>query len=132
MGVHAGRRGGGRWAPPTPQATANASFVLDLGCEHTRESADGRERPARRLGTGALSRNRRVGIELGKGRGLAEILASTRMVAEGVGTAAALLTLAREYAIELPITEQVNAILHHGKPPREAIATIMEHPQKHE
>ncbi|HEY8716021.1 MAG TPA: NAD(P)H-dependent glycerol-3-phosphate dehydrogenase, partial [Candidatus Acidoferrum sp.] len=82
--------------------------------------------------TGALSRNRRVGIELGQGRALAEILASTRMVAEGVGTAAALLTLAREYAIELPITEQVNAILHHGKPPREAIATIMERPQKHE
>jgi glycerol-3-phosphate dehydrogenase (NAD(P)+) len=82
--------------------------------------------------TGALSRNRRVGIELGQGRALAEILASTRMVAEGVGTASALLTLARENAIELPITEQVDAILHHGKSPREAIATIMERPQKHE
>jgi glycerol-3-phosphate dehydrogenase (NAD(P)+) len=82
--------------------------------------------------TGALSRNRRVGIELGKGRGLEEILASTRMVAEGVGTAAALLTLARENGIELPIIEQVDAILHHRKSPREAIATIMERPQKHE
>lgn len=82
--------------------------------------------------TGALSRNRRVGIELGRGRELGEILASTRMVAEGVGTASALLTLARENGIELPITEQVDAILHHGKAPREAIASIMERPQKHE
>lgn len=82
--------------------------------------------------TGALSRNRRVGIELGRGRELEEILASTRMVAEGVGTARALLTLARENGIELPITEQVDAILHHGKAPRDAIASIMERPQRHE
>ena len=45
--------------------------------------------------TGALSRNRSVGIELGKGRELGEILGSTRMVAEGVGSAAATLELAR-------------------------------------
>jgi glycerol-3-phosphate dehydrogenase (NAD(P)+) len=81
---------------------------------------------------GALSRNRQVGIELGKGRALAEILASTRMVAEGVGTTAALLALAREAKVELPITEQVAAILHHGKAPREAIRDIMERPQRRE
>ena len=82
--------------------------------------------------TGALSRNRQVGIELGKGRALAEILAGMRMIAEGVGTAAALLALAREAKVELPITEQVAAILHEGKAPREAIRDIMERPQRRE
>lgn len=82
--------------------------------------------------TGALSRNRQVGIELGKGRPLAEILGGMRMVAEGVGTTAALLALAAEAKVELPITEQVAAILHAGKPPRAAIRDIMERPQKRE
>jgi glycerol-3-phosphate dehydrogenase (NAD(P)+) len=82
--------------------------------------------------TGALSRNRRVGIELGKGRPLGEILAGMRMVAEGVGTTAALLALARDASIELPITEQVDAILNHGKSPREAIHDIMERPLRRE
>jgi glycerol-3-phosphate dehydrogenase (NAD(P)+) len=82
--------------------------------------------------TGSLSRNRQVGIELGKGRALPEILAGMRMVAEGVGTAGALLSLAREARIELPITEQVDAILHQGKAPREAIRDIMDRPQKPE
>jgi glycerol-3-phosphate dehydrogenase (NAD(P)+) len=82
--------------------------------------------------TGALSRNRQLGIELGKGRALAEILASTRMVAEGVGTAGALLALAGDHHIELPITAQVEAILHRGKSPREAMLEIMERPQKRE
>ncbi len=82
--------------------------------------------------TGALSRNRQVGIELGRGRALTEILAGMRMVAEGVGTTAALLALAREAKVELPITEQVAAILHHGKAPREAIRDIMERPQRRE
>jgi len=82
--------------------------------------------------TGALSRNRQVGIELGKGRTLTEILAGMRMIAEGVGTTAALVSLAREAKVELPITEQVAAILHQGKPPREAIRDIMERPQRPE
>ena len=82
--------------------------------------------------TGALSRNRQVGIELGKGRSLSEILAGMRMVAEGVGTTAALLDLARETGVELPITEQVAAILHRGKSPREAIRDIMDRPQRRE
>jgi glycerol-3-phosphate dehydrogenase (NAD(P)+) len=82
--------------------------------------------------TGALSRNRQVGIELGKGRALNEILAGMRMVAEGVGTTAALLALAREAKVELPITHQVAAILHERKPPREAIRDIMERPQRPE
>ena len=82
--------------------------------------------------TGSLSRNRQLGIELGKGRSLPEIIASMRMVAEGVGTAGALMALASEHRIELPITAQVNSILHRGKPPREAMEEIMGRPQKRE
>jgi len=83
--------------------------------------------------TGSLSRNRHVGIELGKGRSLAEILEGmTKMVAEGVGTAGALLALARESGIELPIAEQVEAILHQGRAPRDAIRSIMERPLRRE
>ncbi len=81
---------------------------------------------------GALSRNRHVGFELGKGRSLDEILADMSSVAEGVGTATALLALGQEYRIELPITEQVNAILRQWKSPTEAIRDIMERPLKPE
>jgi glycerol-3-phosphate dehydrogenase (NAD(P)+) len=82
--------------------------------------------------TGSLSRNRFVGIELGTGRTLSEILANMRMVAEGVNTAGPLLALAREHRIEMPITEQVDAILHVGKAPKDAIRDIMERPLKRE
>lgn len=82
--------------------------------------------------TGSLSRNRHVGVELGKGRRLADILAEMKMVAEGVGTAGALLALAREAGVELPITEQVSAILHEGKPPQSAIRSIMDRPLRRE
>jgi glycerol-3-phosphate dehydrogenase (NAD(P)+) len=81
---------------------------------------------------GAQSRNRRVGFQLGQGRSLPEILAGMTMVAEGVGTSAALLALAKESRIELPITEQVHSILHLGNSPREAIRAIMERPLKRE
>jgi glycerol-3-phosphate dehydrogenase (NAD(P)+) len=82
--------------------------------------------------TGTLSRNRRVGYELGQGRSLDEILSGMNMVAEGVGTTAALLALAREHHIDLPITEQVHSILHHDNSPRDAIRAIMERPLKRE
>jgi glycerol-3-phosphate dehydrogenase (NAD(P)+) len=82
--------------------------------------------------TGTLSRNRHVGVELGKGCTLAEILQGMKAVAEGVGTAPALLALAVEAHVELPITEQVNAILNQGKPPRDAMRSIMERPLKRE
>lgn len=81
---------------------------------------------------GALSRNRHVGFELGRGRSLPEILADMNMVAEGVGTCEALLGLARHRHIELPITEQVHSILHLGNSPRDAIRAIMERPLKRE
>jgi len=81
---------------------------------------------------GTQSRNRRVGFELGQGRSLQQILAAMTMVAEGVGTTAALLALANENHIELPITQQVHSILHLGNSPREAIRAIMERPLKRE
>jgi glycerol-3-phosphate dehydrogenase (NAD(P)+) len=81
---------------------------------------------------GALSRNRLVGVQLGKGRALPEILAGMCMIAEGVGTTAPLLGLARQHDIVLPITEQVDAILHHNLAPRHAIREIMDRPQTSE
>jgi glycerol-3-phosphate dehydrogenase (NAD(P)+) len=81
---------------------------------------------------GALSRNRRVGFELGQGRSLPDILAGMKMVAEGVGTTSALLALARDNRIDLPITQQVHSILHLGNAPRDAIRSIMERPLRPE
>lgn len=82
--------------------------------------------------TGNLSRNRAVGVELGKGRRLAEILGGMRMVAEGVGTTAATLELARRHAIEMPITEQMHAVLDQGREPRDAMRELMERRLKQE
>jgi glycerol-3-phosphate dehydrogenase (NAD(P)+) len=82
--------------------------------------------------TGELSRNRSVGIELGKGRGLGEILGSTRRVAEGVGSAAAALELAHRSQIEMPITEQVHAVLTAGRVTKDAIRELMERRLKQE
>lgn len=82
--------------------------------------------------TGTLSRNRYVGMELGRGRTLNEILGNMKMVAEGVGTTAALLTLAQENHVELPIAVQVGAILAGVSSPAEAIRNIMDRPQKSE
>lgn len=83
--------------------------------------------------TGELSRNRRVGIELGKGRRLGDILKGMGgKVAEGVLTTRAALGLANERGIEMPITAQVDAILHRGKSPREAVAELMRRPGRDE
>jgi len=76
--------------------------------------------------TGGLSRNRSVGVELGRGRKLPEVLAGMHgMVAEGIFTTTAAVGLARARSVEMPITEQMHAILHQGKPPREAIHELM-------
>jgi glycerol-3-phosphate dehydrogenase (NAD(P)+) len=76
--------------------------------------------------TGGLSRNRSVGVELGRGRGLAEIISNMHgAVAEGVVTTTAAVGLARAHGVEMPIAEQMQAILHEGKAPREAIRELM-------
>ena len=70
-------------------------------------------------------RNRRLGVELGQGRALAEVLASTEMVIEGVETTRSALALARRANVEMPILEQVHAILFDGKTPRAALTELM-------
>jgi len=83
--------------------------------------------------TGDLSRNRSVGVELGKGRKLPDIVASMHgMVAEGVLTTTAAVGMARKLNVEMPITEQVHAILQEGKPPRDAIRELMTRPATNE
>jgi len=76
--------------------------------------------------TGGLSRNRSVGVELGRGKVLPEIIAGMHgMVAEGVFTTSAAVGLALARGVEMPITEQMHAILHQGKSPKEAIQQLM-------
>ena len=82
--------------------------------------------------TGDLSRNRRVGIELGRGRSISEVLADLHMVAEGVRTTGAALELGARHGIELPITAQMAAVLDGRKTPREAVEALMVRPQKQE
>jgi glycerol-3-phosphate dehydrogenase (NAD(P)+) len=71
------------------------------------------------------SRNHYMGEELARGRSLAEIQASMRMVAEGVPTTIAALRLARRYTVEMPITEQMYQVLFEGKDPRRAVIDLM-------
>ncbi len=82
--------------------------------------------------TGPLSRNRSLGVELGKGRTLEEVMARRLSVAEGVGTARAAVALAAKVGVELPIASQVHGVLFEGKPPRQAIGELMERALKSE
>ena len=78
------------------------------------------------------SRNRFVGEEIGKGRKLRDVLKDMVMVAEGVYTAKAALTLSERHAVEMPITEQVNAVLFEEKDPTAAIQELMSRKRKAE
>jgi glycerol-3-phosphate dehydrogenase (NAD(P)+) len=82
--------------------------------------------------TGALSRNRSLGVALAQGQSLAEYTAAHRSVAEGVNTARGALALARKLGTELPICAQVAAILFEGKPPTQAVGDLMERTLKSE
>jgi glycerol-3-phosphate dehydrogenase (NAD(P)+) len=75
---------------------------------------------------GDLSRNRTVGVELAKGRKLADIVGSMAMIAEGVETTAAACELARKCHVDMPITERMDAILRGRTSPRNAIRELME------
>ncbi len=81
---------------------------------------------------GALSRNRRVGVELGRGRKLEDIISEMREVAEGVKTAKAAHALATKLGVEMPITTGVYQMLYEGKTPRELELELMERPLKSE
>ena len=82
--------------------------------------------------TGALSRNRALGIALAQGETLEAYTAAHRTVAEGVNTARAAAQLARKHSVELPITEQVCAVLFEGKPPKQGVTDLMERTLKPE
>jgi glycerol-3-phosphate dehydrogenase (NAD(P)+) len=75
--------------------------------------------------TGALSRNRRLGQALGSGRGLQPALAELHMVAEGVRTTLAACALAEEASVEMPIAQQMRAVLYEGKAPGAAVDELM-------
>ena len=83
--------------------------------------------------TGSLSRNRTVGVELGRGRKLPEIIASLNgKVAEGVRCTGAARGLAAKHGVEMPITDQMYGILYEGRSPREAIRALMTRPGRGE
>ena len=82
--------------------------------------------------TGERSRNHNVGVQLGQGRKLPDILSSMRMVAEGVTTAGCAVTLAARYGVEMPIAEKVHALLQGHISPDEAVMELMTRTLKHE
>lgn len=82
--------------------------------------------------TGALSRNRFVGQELGKGRSLDDITAGMDEVAEGVKTTQAVKRLANRLGVEMPITDEVQAVLYEGKSAQEAASELMMRPPRGE
>jgi len=82
--------------------------------------------------TGQLSRNRHIGIQLARGRALDEILASTKMVAEGVRTTGAALALGARHGVELPIAAQMADVLDGTRDPRSAVFELMGRRQKQE
>jgi glycerol-3-phosphate dehydrogenase (NAD(P)+) len=82
--------------------------------------------------TGTLSRNHSVGVRLGQGEKLEAILAGMQAVAEGVRTARAALILARRYQIDMPIIQEINAVLYDDKSCRKAVTDLMERDAKSE
>ena len=82
--------------------------------------------------TGALSRNRAVGVELGRGRPLSAIVADMRMVAEGIATTLSARRLAHRESVEMPITEMTYHVLFEELDPRRAVAELMLRAPRHE
>src|SRR5262245_17958561 len=75
--------------------------------------------------TGDMSRNRTVGLRLGRGERLADIVASMKEVAEGIRNTRSVRDLAHSVSVEMPITEQMYALLYEDKPPRQAVVELM-------
>jgi glycerol-3-phosphate dehydrogenase (NAD(P)+) len=82
--------------------------------------------------TGDLSRNRHVGVELGKGRSLDEILSDMREVAEGVRTTRAARALGVQHGVELPIAEAIHTLLYEGREPHAVAEALMGRPLRRE
>ena len=81
---------------------------------------------------GSLSRNRRVGVALGQGKKIDEVVSSMRMVAEGVKTAKSTVALAKKLNVEMPIVEKMYSVLYEGLTPQDAIDDLMERKLKEE
>jgi glycerol-3-phosphate dehydrogenase (NAD(P)+) len=75
--------------------------------------------------TGALSRNRKTGLDLAAGKTLDEITGGTHMVAEGIRNSVAVARLAASRGVEMPITQQMAAVMYQGKDPRRAVEELM-------
>jgi glycerol-3-phosphate dehydrogenase (NAD(P)+) len=82
--------------------------------------------------SGELSRNRRVGLELAKNRKLSDVVGSTPTIAEGVETCDAAVALGQKFGVDLPIIQQMHALLHSAKSPREALRELMDRSLKGE
>jgi glycerol-3-phosphate dehydrogenase (NAD(P)+) len=82
--------------------------------------------------TGGLSRNRALGLEIGRGRRLDEVIAGWSMVAEGVATTRAALVLAARHGVELPIAAQVDEVLFRGRSAKDAVRELLSRPLKEE
>jgi glycerol-3-phosphate dehydrogenase (NAD(P)+) len=82
--------------------------------------------------TGGLSRNRQVGLQIGGGKSIAEIMQSSRMVAEGIRNARSVYFLAKKLGVEMPIVEQMYRIMHEGKKPSEGVRELMQRSLKAE
>src|SRR5262249_48548118 len=75
--------------------------------------------------TSRHSRNRWAGEQIGRGRSVADVVASTPKVIEGIPATQAAVALAARYRIELPVCTQVDRVLNHGMPVHEALAQLM-------
>ena len=78
------------------------------------------------------SRNNTVGLQLGQGRSIDDVVSSMQMVAEGVKSSPSVLDLARRHQVDMPITEQVVAVCHQGRSAREALTFLMQRSRKSE
>ncbi|MEA3385578.1 MAG: NAD(P)H-dependent glycerol-3-phosphate dehydrogenase, partial [Thermodesulfobacteriota bacterium] len=82
--------------------------------------------------TGDLSRNRQVGLNLGKGRSIDTILKEMNMVAEGVKTTNSVYAMAEKYKVEMPITNQVYRVLYQSLDPKDAVNELLTRPPREE
>jgi glycerol-3-phosphate dehydrogenase (NAD(P)+) len=78
------------------------------------------------------SRNNQVGLQLGQGRTIEQVLTHTNMVAEGVKSSPSVLDLAKRHGVDMPITEQVVAVCHQGRAAADALAALMQRTRKSE
>ncbi len=82
--------------------------------------------------TGDLSRNRQVGLKLGQGQSIDNILEEMKMVAEGVKTTSSAHAMAEKHHVEMPITNQVYRVLYEGHDPKAAVGELLMRPPRQE